>query len=332
MSWRWSWRSVAKWSFVLGTIALFILLFRPHESFPQLLRLNPGWLAAGLCLSATSLWVLRPLIWKVFFLRDHQDISLSEIFRVLSVSAFYTLLVPARTGEPITAYLFQQKIGCGYVRLLGFALVERLFMLLATLGLLLLALVNPPSVLAVRLLGMADTLARQIWPWPIVILLGLVVGGVVLFRLRYRQELTEITDLIKRLLNTHSLMSNVLLLSLSYIGLGILSNVTIILGYPQSILLPEFSTITIMVVVTCSSVLAGLFSPFPFGIGFGEFGFAALLVVTGFSPQDASTVVLINLLMYYILTLVGYLAARPWSLRQSPTRPWPPQSSSTEKP
>jgi uncharacterized protein (TIRG00374 family) len=147
------------WRLILGlALGLLLLTIASHgvklaEVWAGLLRVKPGWVAPSLLtvLATTAAKVCR---WRALFAGTRRP-DFSSSSKALLVGQMVNVLLPARFGEIVRAYLVREWGGAAAA--LGTIAVEKVFdtLFLSICGGLTVALVPLPSWLDVSLLGLA---------------------------------------------------------------------------------------------------------------------------------------------------------------------------------
>jgi len=133
-----------------------------------------------------------------------------------------------------------------------------------------------------------------------------MVSGLIIWRLLSKKLLKFIQSL-REIFHDSPLLLTTTGLSLVYLTFGIFGNMAVIFSFPQEVLLPGFNVFPIVAMMVCFSIFSSVISIFPTGLGPGEFGYAAFLVLIGFSPEFAALIVLTNTAVSYLIAIVAFL-------------------------
>ncbi|MBF0294899.1 MAG: flippase-like domain-containing protein [Magnetococcales bacterium] len=293
---------------VLLSVSLFVVLFKPYEAFALLPELRTVHLLLGIALTLVALYGVRTLLWKNYFFCNQIDMPLMVIFSILTTTTFAGVFLPARASEPLSALLFHRQTGIGLAKLLGFALFERVLTLLNSL------------VIVYLYLLMDDTLVHSLRDLfksvgndsSSVVLVVLCAIGlfVLLFATLLRRHVVSFLSGCKDILLHPRLMITSILFSVLYMLTTIAGNYFYILSFPQDSIHWSPGGFAIIAFITSGSIVAGLISLLPTGLGPGEYSYAALLVLFGIPAATASSVVIVVVCLLYLLILGCFLLAR----------------------
>jgi len=132
-------RRIGVWALGLvvsaAAIAVLATIIDVSATMRVLSRTDVGWLALTLLMVPAQI-VLRSMRWRLLLPRrpDGQRPATFSVTLVMLAGYLANLILPARLGEPVRAYLLSRREGIGFARVLGSVLLERVIDL-ATLAL-----------------------------------------------------------------------------------------------------------------------------------------------------------------------------------------------------
>jgi uncharacterized membrane protein YbhN (UPF0104 family) len=295
---------------MVAAITLFIVLFKPQNAFHLLWEVNIWMIVTAFFLCLLSSFIFRSIIWKVYFYHINKNINFFAIFSVISASILSSLFIPARAGEPVTAYLFHKLSKEPIGSLLSFALFERILILAWAIIFFISSILFESKILnlfnKISFSGLHDGGVMAI------IVIAVVVIFLILLVIK-KISSTFIGDMVEGVLkitkNT-KLVITTASLSFMILCMGIIFNLTVIWSFPQQIILFEPYSIVIGAFISCGALVLSVLAILPSGIGVAEFGFAGIMVLAGFSPEAASMIVLLNIMTVYMVTLSSFFCVQ----------------------
>jgi glycosyltransferase 2 family protein len=132
-------RRIGVWALGLvvsaAAIAVLATIIDVSATLRVLSRTDVGWLALTMLMVPAQV-VLRAMRWRLLLPRrpDGHRPATSSVTLVMLAGYLANLILPARLGEPVRAYLLSRREGIGFARVLGSVLLERVIDL-ATLAL-----------------------------------------------------------------------------------------------------------------------------------------------------------------------------------------------------
>jgi uncharacterized protein (TIRG00374 family) len=166
------------WKSAIGialSVALLVWVLRDvsiAEVWAELERSNL-WLFAASAISATLIFPLRAIRWRIILEPVAPGVPLGALWRSIAIGAMVNNVVPARAGEIARAYALTKETTVSFATALASLAVDRLFDMVALLGLGLVGLLDPAFPRGARVAG--QTLG-QLAQGSIVLVVVLVAG------------------------------------------------------------------------------------------------------------------------------------------------------------
>lgn len=118
--------------FAAGCVLLCLRDIDPEDILGAMSRLRWGWLLAAVLNTLVTVFLLG---WRWRIVLQDRTLSLWLLFKLNNVSQFLNILLPARLGDVVRAYVSSRKLGLPGAYMMGTVVIEKTFDLASLLAL-----------------------------------------------------------------------------------------------------------------------------------------------------------------------------------------------------
>ncbi|MBI4017838.1 MAG: flippase-like domain-containing protein [Candidatus Aenigmarchaeota archaeon] len=302
----------------LGLLAALLYLSDVNSIAATLKRVSPSYIAWGIGLWAAGVY-MRIFRWDYLLKAAGVRVTLKDVAYVFLVGFYLANATPGRIGDPVRSLLLKRHNNVPVSASLPSIVVERAVDMLVLVVLGALTLLFLPAgrtnayiqsallLFVVSIAAMAYAVSSRKRFASFISLSARLLSKIPFVRLP-RQRIISKTDTLfkafQRYKNKTHLLVSLLLSFLIWVTVGLISGVAFLAVGTNVPLIP-------LIGITSISILVGVLSFLPGGLGSTEISSVLLFVTLGFAtlPQASAAVLLARIMSYWVYVAVGSIAA-----------------------